>query len=328
MEDGDGDGDERDDDEGEVNEEQDRNGVNDDAVRARRSAVGCLKQNYKWWWIILAQENENGSDDDDFDRKDEDAAADDDDYDYDDYYADVGDDDRRRCVKSKLPPSNGLLGASLLLQKEKPNWAMMMMVVMMMMMKMIMVTMMMLMTWLMMVMIAHSLTQWQLTHWNLVNDIYDDDDDKNVWALQEVFWAAAVTKKQYSHHCDRLWDNYDDDGGDDDGDEVYLLKGPALVRSLLVAVAEVFKSRHVLLAAGPLVWLVDGDEAVAEVDEHPGGDHDGVHPGHPLHQHQGDPHALGKEGSWETSSSLFHFFGERKMELREMYMAFWYTQCK
>ena len=74
-----------------------------------------------------------------------------------------------------------------------------------------------------------------------------------------------------------------------------LLKGPVLVCILLVAVSEVFKSRHVLLAAGPLVRLVDGDEAVAEVDEHPGGDHDGVHPRHPLHQHQRHPDTLEKE---------------------------------
>ena len=42
--------------------------------------------------------------------------------------------------------------------------------------------------------------------------------------------------------------------------------------------AEFFKSGDVLLTAGPLVRLVDGDEAVPEVDEHPGGDHDGVDP--------------------------------------------------
>ena len=59
-----------------------------------------------------------------------------------------------------------------------------------------------------------------------------------------------------------------------------------------MAVSEVLKSGDVLLAAGPLVRLVDGDEAVAEVDEHPGGDDDGVHPRHPLHQHQGHPNTL------------------------------------
>ena len=40
--------------------------------------------------------------------------------------------------------------------------------------------------------------------------------------------------------------------------------------------------------------LVDGDEAVAEVDEHPRGDHDRVHPRQPLHQHQRHPDTLQK----------------------------------
>ena len=57
-----------------------------------------------------------------------------------------------------------------------------------------------------------------------------------------------------------------------------LLEGPILICILLMAVTELFKSGHVFLTAGPLVRLVDGDEAVAEVDEHPGGDHDGVDP--------------------------------------------------
>ena len=74
-----------------------------------------------------------------------------------------------------------------------------------------------------------------------------------------------------------------------------LLKGPVLVCVLVVALSEVFKGGHVLLAPRPLVRLVDGDEAVAEVDEHPGGDHDGVHPRHPLHQHQRHPDTLEKE---------------------------------
>ena len=71
-----------------------------------------------------------------------------------------------------------------------------------------------------------------------------------------------------------------------------LLEGPVVICILQMAVAKVFKSWNIFLTARPLVRLVDGDEAVPEVDKHPGGDHDGVHPRHPLHQHQRHPDTL------------------------------------
>ena len=71
-----------------------------------------------------------------------------------------------------------------------------------------------------------------------------------------------------------------------------LLEGPVVICILQMAVAKVFKSWNIFLTTRPLVRLVDGDEAVPEVDKHPGGDHDRVHPRHPLHQHQRHPDTL------------------------------------
>ena len=48
----------------------------------------------------------------------------------------------------------------------------------------------------------------------------------------------------------------------------------------------------ILFTLSPSVVLEQGDEAVPEVDEHPGGDDHVVHAHHALHYHQGDPHAL------------------------------------
>ena len=71
-----------------------------------------------------------------------------------------------------------------------------------------------------------------------------------------------------------------------------LLEAEVAGRRGVAAVPQLAEGGCAPLALGPRVGVPHGVEAVAEVDEHPGGDDHAVHAGHALHHQQRHAHTL------------------------------------